>query len=141
MELVDQYMAIFCNFSPTSNHLHTLQVENCDSNSRLVVDEDDNGKFRPERIKDMIKLEQVQRPASKFTLVDYFTPYREKCEQLFILPLCFRGKIISMCFFSTATLEALSLTVRLWNTLSFVIRDPSRLYILKRSLMLYISLW
>ena len=30
-------------------HLHPLQVENCDSNSRLVVDEDDNGKIRPER--------------------------------------------------------------------------------------------
>ena len=36
----------FLSFSPTSNHLHPLQVENCDSNSRLVVDEDDNGKFR-----------------------------------------------------------------------------------------------
>ena len=44
-------MAIFFNFSLTSNHLHPLQVENCDSNSRLVVDEDDNGKFRPERVK------------------------------------------------------------------------------------------
>ena len=32
-------MAIFFNFSPTSNHLHPLQVENCDSHSRLVVDE------------------------------------------------------------------------------------------------------
>ena len=39
-------MAIFLNFSPTSYHLHLLQVENCDSNSRLVVDEDDYGKFR-----------------------------------------------------------------------------------------------
>ena len=28
----------------SSNHLHPLQVENCDSNSRLVVDEDDNVK-------------------------------------------------------------------------------------------------
>ena len=37
-------MAIFFTFSPTSNHLHPLQVENCDSNSRLVVDEDDNVK-------------------------------------------------------------------------------------------------
>ena len=37
-------MAIFFNFSPTSTHLHPLQVENCDSNSRLVVDENDNGK-------------------------------------------------------------------------------------------------
>ena len=31
------------------NHLHPLQVENCDSNSRIVVDEDGNGKFRLER--------------------------------------------------------------------------------------------
>ena len=41
-------MGIFFNFSPTSTHLHPLQVENCDSNSRLVVDEDDYGKFRLE---------------------------------------------------------------------------------------------
>ena len=46
MKLVNQY--IYFNFSPTSNH---LQVENCDSNSRLVVDEDDSGKFRLERVK------------------------------------------------------------------------------------------
>ena len=36
--------------SPTSNHLHLLQVGNCDSNSRLVVDGDANGKFRLERV-------------------------------------------------------------------------------------------
>ena len=35
--------SIFFNLSPTSSHYHPLQVENCDSNSRLVVDEDDNG--------------------------------------------------------------------------------------------------
>ena len=51
MKLVYQYMAIFINFLPTSGHLHPLQVENCDSNSRLVVDEDDNRKFRLERVK------------------------------------------------------------------------------------------
>ena len=50
MKLVYQYMAIFFSFLTTSNHLHPLQVENCDSNSRLVVDEDDNGKFRLERV-------------------------------------------------------------------------------------------
>ena len=44
MKLVYQYMTIFLNFSPTSNHLHPLQVENCDSNSRLVVNEDVNVK-------------------------------------------------------------------------------------------------
>ena len=51
MKLVYKYIAIFFNFSPTSNHLHPLQVENCYSNSRLVMDEDDNGKFRLERVK------------------------------------------------------------------------------------------
>ena len=51
MKLVYQYMKIFFTFPPTSNHLHPLQVENCDSNSRLVVEEDDNGKFRPETVK------------------------------------------------------------------------------------------
>ena len=45
IKLVYQYMAIFFNFSPTSNHLHPLQVENCDSYSRLVVDEDDKVKL------------------------------------------------------------------------------------------------
>ena len=32
-------------------HLHPLQVENCDSNWRLVMDEDDNGEFRIGRAK------------------------------------------------------------------------------------------
>ena len=53
MKLVYQYMVIFLNFSPTSSHLRPLQVENCDSNSRLVVNEDDIGKFRPERVKEL----------------------------------------------------------------------------------------
>ena len=39
MKRIYQYMAIFFNFSPASYHLHPLQVENWDSNSRLVVDE------------------------------------------------------------------------------------------------------
>ena len=51
MKLVHQYIAFFCNFQTTSNHLHPIQVENCDSNSRLVVDEDNNDKFRFERVK------------------------------------------------------------------------------------------
>ena len=51
MKLACQYMVIFFNCSPNSNQLHPLQVENCDSNSRLVVDEVDNGKFRLERLK------------------------------------------------------------------------------------------
>ena len=36
----------FSHLSLTSSHLHPLQVENRDSNSRLVVDEDSNGEFR-----------------------------------------------------------------------------------------------
>ena len=44
IKLAYKYMTIFLNFLPTSNHLHPLQVENCDSNSRLVQDEDDSVK-------------------------------------------------------------------------------------------------
>ena len=51
MKLFYQYMTILVNLSPSSSHLNPLQVGNCDSNSRLVVDEDDNGKFRLERVK------------------------------------------------------------------------------------------
>ena len=51
MKLAYKYMAIFFIFLTTSNHLHLLQVGNCDSNSRLLVDEDDNAKFRLERVK------------------------------------------------------------------------------------------
>ena len=56
MKLAFQYMAIFFNFQTTSNHLHPLQVENCDSNSRLIVDEDDNGKLRLESVKGSFKV-------------------------------------------------------------------------------------
>ena len=35
---------------PDSFHLHPLQVENCERNSRLVMDEDDYGKVRLERV-------------------------------------------------------------------------------------------
>ena len=44
MKLFYEYMVIFFNLPLTSSHLHPLQAENCDSNSRLVVDEDDNVK-------------------------------------------------------------------------------------------------
>ena len=50
LKLVYQYMVIFFNFSPTLNRLYLVQVGNCNSNSRLVVDEDDNGKFKLERV-------------------------------------------------------------------------------------------
>ena len=56
MKLLNKYMANLFNFSPKSNHLHPLQVENCDSNSRLVVDEDDNGKVRLERVDTKVKV-------------------------------------------------------------------------------------
>ena len=53
-KLVYQCMAIFFNFLTTSNHFHPLQIENCDSNSRLVVDESDNGKLRLERVEETL---------------------------------------------------------------------------------------
>ena len=36
--------------------MHPLHVENYDSNSRLVVDEDDNGKLRLERLKVLLTI-------------------------------------------------------------------------------------
>ena len=50
MKFFYEYMVIFFNLSPTSNHLYPLQVVDCDSNSRLVVDEDDKSKFSFERV-------------------------------------------------------------------------------------------
>ena len=46
--------SIFFHLSPTLSHFHPLQVENCGSNSRLVVDENDSGKFRLQRVKVMV---------------------------------------------------------------------------------------
>ena len=42
-----QYLAFL---SLSSSHLYPPQGENCDSNSRLVVDEDDNGNVSLERV-------------------------------------------------------------------------------------------
>ena len=42
--------SILFHLSPTLSHFHQLQVENCDSISRLVVDEDDRDKFMFERV-------------------------------------------------------------------------------------------
>ena len=49
-------MTISLNFKTTSSHLHPLQVKNCDSILRFLVDEDDNGKFRPERVQSGVSL-------------------------------------------------------------------------------------
>ena len=81
MKLDYQIMAIFLNFYTTSNHLHPLQVENCDSNSRLVGDKDDNGKFRPERV----KLEIASFSDEQLT----FWEYRLNMILLFVVKKCF----------------------------------------------------
>ena len=54
LKLFYQNMTILFNFSLTSRHLYSLQVENCDSNSRLVVDEDDFGKSRLEALNEIM---------------------------------------------------------------------------------------
>ena len=69
MKLVYQYMVLFFTFSPTSSHLHPLQVENCYSNSRLVVDEDDNGKFRLERVKSRNFIQNMACVVHKFEII------------------------------------------------------------------------
>ena len=77
MKLVYQYIAIFFNFSTTSSHLHPLQVENCDSNSRLVVDEDDYGKFRIERVKLRYYLQSIG-PVRVYCLQAVDRPFSSK---------------------------------------------------------------
>ena len=63
MKLVCQYVAFFFNFSLNSSHLHLLQVENCDSNSRLVVDVDDNCKVRLQRV-NCLSNKKIEREVS-----------------------------------------------------------------------------
>ena len=65
-------MAIFFNFQTTSNHLHPLQVENCDSNSRLVVDEDDKGESDPISSKRLFRKAIIVATA---VVEDMRTPY------------------------------------------------------------------
>ena len=57
--IMELFNNIFFHLRPTSSHLYSLQVENCDSNSWLVVDEDDNGKFKIERGKALFILHVV----------------------------------------------------------------------------------
>ena len=45
-ELLCQHMANFFNISPIASHLHPLNFEDYDFDSRLVVNDDLNGKFR-----------------------------------------------------------------------------------------------
>ena len=53
--------------------------------------------WSPNHVKDIIKLERVQRQASNFILNDYVSPYHERCTALSILPLCFCREIIDLC--------------------------------------------
>ena len=50
MKLLEQNMANLSNFM-SSNDLHPLHVENCDSNWQLVLNEDFDGKYGPEMVK------------------------------------------------------------------------------------------
>ena len=63
-------MVIFFIFSPISIHLHPLQADKSDSNSRLVVDEDGNGKLRLERVKD--KLKKIRKLNFFFFNINYY---------------------------------------------------------------------
>ena len=78
MKLVHQDRAIFFTFSPTSGHLYPLQVENCDSNSRLVVDDGDNGKIRLERVRRQCLTNQISQINLYNTEIFLCKPWRSK---------------------------------------------------------------
>ena len=88
MRLAYQYIAIFFNFLTTSNHLHSLQVENCDSNSRLVVDNYGNGKLRLERVTtDHLCLQDARSEAEE----QIYKQINDKIDEFFDLGM---GKIV-----------------------------------------------
>ena len=70
-------MAIFLNFSPTSSHLHPLQVENCNSNSRLVVDEDDNVNSGLKGLIERITSNSSHRGGGEFSSTDGFSSFEK----------------------------------------------------------------
>ena len=73
MKLVYQDMGIVFIFPPTPSHLRSLPVENCGSNSRLVVDDDDNGKFRLERVKeDIMTFFKLNDPLISIVFINLF---------------------------------------------------------------------
>ena len=86
-------MVILLNLSPTSNHLHPLQVENCDTNPRLVVDEDDNGKFRLERFKRSVSISYVKAGWKPFYIAWTYVIVKQKKAGITDL----RYKLINYC--------------------------------------------
>ena len=79
MKLVNNTWRFSRNFWPTLSHLHPLQVENRASISRLVVDEDDNGKFRLERVKWAKNDDIFDRSFDRVfaQVIDYWVPDRK----------------------------------------------------------------
>ena len=104
IKLFYEYMVIFFNLSPTSSHLHPLRVENCGSNSRLVVDEGDNGKFRTERVNPYNAELFLFKP---WRLMGFFNL---KSSQMPWLALS--GSFEYLCYGSTTIINILTLSVR-----------------------------
>ena len=114
MKLVCQYMVIIFNFSLTSSHLHPLQAENRDSNSRLVADEDDKFKFRFERVKGPTAIINFNMPDIRphfVSRVDLENPWVDLFHIAHTHAL--GGGDVPLCFF----LEILTLSNLKWPTI------------------------
>ena len=94
MKLFYQYMAIFSNCSPTASHLHPLQVENCDRNSRLVVDEDDNGYFRLERVNNHIMTTRIEKILSLYLDIQGQLLNIKKCNNSHVYLIIFLDVVV-----------------------------------------------
>ena len=129
MKLVCQYMVIFFIFLLTSNLLQPLQVENCDGNSRLVVDEDDNGKIRLERVKSRtVTPDGVACRTSSFTPVIFPDPIPRPHPS----SVKHRNPMVDQCWASVVDDDAGPALAQHWDDVSCL---------LGRTLALSSSLW
>ena len=78
------------SFATHSSHLHPLQVEKCDRNLRLVVDEDNNSKLKIKSIISYVRplgYERVYLPLHKVAETSVHIPLISRANPVSINPL------------------------------------------------------
>ena len=57
-------------------------------------------KWSPYQVNEIMRIKRFQRHVTKFILNEYSSDvsYRDRCLTLVILPMCYRGEILNLCF-------------------------------------------